>query len=495
MSPSHRHRYAASAGLFGAELELPVRGQSHRVTRRLDLLPGQTVALFDEPGPGAILHWWMTCSHGKRESQQVEMQHELLLRFFYDGAATPAFQVTLGQFFAILFDRDIYPVCNSAFQVLPKNAFNCYWPIPFQQLRIEIENRARVPSAIWFMADWRKYETAANEFTPLRFNVVYRAENPAAAFGSFLMADLTGSGFVAGMVQGVDMKDASDMWYHTGGDLVLLDGETAPHALRGIGGEDVFNMSFGIWPVQTAWAGAPLVASKGEETRVGSGSDGVMYRIFGPDPIWFDSSAVLRFGSRANHLQSLVYAYLALAVSELLISPACWQLAGPFACESWETFQCEEWADRPTDDWPAAHAADFKPYLANPPDFIPLSTEFSVPQLAPSQHGWCDFAAHFRGRQRTNSGTQPSGVSAYAAGETTIAQAGTYEAELAFDDWAILWINGQQVFTARHEHGFLARKTELILPAGRTEIRVKLSNNDNQQWRLWAFNFRLRPVR
>ena len=36
----------------------------------------------------------------------------------------------------------------------------------------------------------------------------------------------------------------------------------------------------------------------------------MFYRFFGPDPIWFETSAVLRFGSRANDWDSTIYAYV-----------------------------------------------------------------------------------------------------------------------------------------------------------------------------------------
>ena len=45
--------------LFHAELELPVRGKSQRVTRRPNVAPGETAVLFDEEGPGCIHHWWL----------------------------------------------------------------------------------------------------------------------------------------------------------------------------------------------------------------------------------------------------------------------------------------------------------------------------------------------------------------------------------------------------------------------------------------------------
>jgi len=266
------------------------------------------------------------------------------------------------------------------------------------------------------------------------------------------------------------------------GDLWLLDGERDPHALRGIGGEDVFNMSYGIWDAQTDWVGAPCIRRAGEDTALGSGYDGVMYRFFGPDPIWFNHSAVVRFGSKANDLETVVYAYLHPGPPTEALTVSAWQLAGPFLCASYEDFVREEWADAAVSEWPALHCADFGQYRGDDGSF-----EFSIPQNSSTEHGWCDFARHFRGRQRTNMGTQPSEVSAYAVGKLFVREDGDYILEIGFDDWLRLSINGKELYSGRHDQGVAVHRITMTLPAGASDIRIKLSNFDNMQWRLWAF--------
>lgn len=484
---------AAGGRLFREELELPARGVSGRVTQRFDIRPGESKILFDESGPGCILHWWMTCNHGKRGDQELEMPHELVLRFYYDDQEQPAVEMTVAQFFSILFEHDVYTIDNAAIKVLPKNAFNCYLPMPFQKLRMELHSTSQFRSTIWFMADWHQYETGKLT-TPLRLHAVHRRESPAAPFGSFLMADFSGEGFLAGMVQAVAVQDRTDAWYHSGGDLVLLDGETRPRAIRGIGGEDVFNMSFGIWPIQTEWVGTPFLSKTGEDTKLGSGHEGVMYRVFGPAPIWFESSAVVRFGSKANDLESLVYAYVAPERPDSTITPQHWKLAGPFQCDDHEQFLSPEWPEKPISEWPRKHVADFGPYVANLNHLPQGPTEFDVPITATAQHTWCDLAEHYRGRQRTNNGAQPAGVCAYAVGDIELPAPGRYLVHVGFDDWMTLWINGKPLFSECHDHGFKSVEVPVSLPAGNTQIRVKLSNQDNFQWRLWAFSLRLDPA-
>ena len=358
--------------LFHAELELPIRGKSQRVTRRPNVAPGETAVLFDEEGPGCIHHWWLTYGY-KREGDARDPIHDLQLCLYCDGGDDPIVDLSLARFFAILFEHDIYPIDSAAIKILPKNALNCYLPIPFKSLRLEITNNSDRAIPLWFMADWSFYDNA--ELTPLRLQVTHSGEYPAQSLGSMLMADYSGSGFIAGMVKGVVVRDRADAWYHTGGDLWLLDGESDPHALRGIGGEDIFNMSFGIWKVQTDWVGAPHIHRSTGHTAGGSGYEGVMYRFFGPDPIWFDHSAIIRFGTRGNDLESVIYAYVNPADPPAILTPDQWQIAGPFPCNTREDFNRSEWAETPSPIGPT---------------HIPLTLTFTWARMRPL-HFHCPF--------------------------------------------------------------------------------------------------------
>ena len=120
------------------------------------------------------------------------------------GGTVPAVDLPLAHFFAILFQHDIYPIDSAAIKILPKNALNCYLPIPFKSLRLEITNNSDRAIPLWFMADWSSYDNA--ELTPLRLQVTHSGEYPAQSLGSMLMADYSGSGFIAGMVKGRGRK-------------------------------------------------------------------------------------------------------------------------------------------------------------------------------------------------------------------------------------------------------------------------------------------------
>ena len=82
-------------------------------------------------------------------------------------------------------------------------------------------------------------------------------------------------------------------------------------------------------------------------------------------------------------------------------------------------------------------------------------------------------------------------MAAYAVGTLYVNSAGPYRIHIGFDDWLILWVNGVELFRGRHDAGFSEETVICDLPAGNTELRIKLSNRDNFQWRLWAFNLRV----
>lgn len=161
------------------------------------------------------------------------------------------------------------------------------------------------------------------------------------------MFDVEGEGFIAGLFKGVRVRDGTDASYHTGGDTVFIDGETNPHALRGVGGEDLFGMAFGIFNYGNAWCGAPYTKKTAEDNMLGSGYEGVMYRIFGPDPIWFNTSITARFGTKASDIETILFAYVnRKPVPDVLTVPE-WKLAAPFQCETKDDFERDEWLITP----------------------------------------------------------------------------------------------------------------------------------------------------
>jgi len=107
---------------------------------------------------------------------------------------------------------------------------------------------------------------------------------------------------------------------------------------------------------------------------------------------------------------------------------------------------------------------------------------------AQSERTWIDFTRWYRGGGRGNSGTQPAGRAAYA--QTTIISPRERKVvlRLGFDDWMKVGLNDGPAKTFRHDEGFAVADVPFVLREGKNQLRIKLSNSDNVQWRCWAFS-------
>lgn len=72
--------------------------------------------------------------------------------------------------------------------------------------------------------------------------------------------------------------------------------------------------------------------------------------------------------------------------------------------------------------------------------------------------------------------------------QLTLPEAGGYTLAIGYDDWIRVWVNGEEIYVGQHNNGFAIDHIPCNLPSGPSEIRIKLSNFDNAQWRLWTFH-------
>lgn len=441
-------------------IRLPGEFDARRLTRMETLKQGEEIEIIDVKGPGCIRHFWMTASISK----------DLELEITCDEESTPQVKMKLNQFFGVLLNQTTYRIESAPIKILPKSGYNSYLPIPFQSsCRMVLRNTGEKEAKYWTMVNWHCYEKDV-VISPYRLHAHYRVESPAAPLSSYLVEDVSGRGFIAGLFLGIRKEDESDLIYHTGSDLWMIDGEVNPHVLRGIGIEDTFGQSFGYFKVNSQWSGCPYEESWGGHTA----TEGVVYRFFGVDTLPFKSSLILRFGSLANHTESVIYSYLDRESKTIEVeSPKTWTLSGPFDCNSIEEFEEEEFPEKTRGDWP-------KDWQWGERSFPPIELD--------SEHAWLDLTRYFRCYAQSKKGMQLHHISAYA--HTTITSASQCEKimRLGFDDWLKLWVNGKAVTTLRHDIGFDLQDVPVTLEAGNNEIMIKLSNFDNIEWRCWAFS-------
>ena len=72
-------------------------------------------------------------------------------------------------------------------------------------------------------------------------------------------------------------------------------------------------------------------------------SEFVAWRFFGPEPVPFESSVMLNFGSRADDTEAVLHYYKILdSEAGAINTPKQWQLMGPFDASTFEKFTISE---------------------------------------------------------------------------------------------------------------------------------------------------------
>jgi hypothetical protein len=438
---------------------LPTRFTSRRANRYNTITSGSSIEVANLTGPGCVRHIWIMSPLEAGDASIVRLEINV------DGAEKSQVDLPLKPFFGIMHDFDYYVVDCAAYTVLPNPEFgklvnrpgekdhpgyNLYLPIPFaESCRITIHNP--VNNHATAQVDWHQYERDA-PLTPYRLHTSYQIDTPAPPKGNSVeMANVEGEGFVAGLVVGYIHRDQADLVYHTGGMTFLLDGESNPHAIRGHNLEDDYGFAFGFNDHQSRWIGCPWFA-----TRDGKDQDGVFYRFFGPDPIYFRTSLSFRAGARGDDMESVVYTYrIPGTTAPPIESPAEWQVTEQFDLkESWDGFRQSSYDSAP--DLPFA-------------------------RTIVSDHGWIDLRL-----------PEPYyGNSSVAYARTRITSSSDVEAilRLAVDDWAVVWLNGEEIAAFRHDEGLEVTRTPVRLRSGPNELLLRTTNSDTPpNKRLWAIN-------
>ena len=129
-------------------------GQGWKVRPFLRVNKGQTATLMDVDGPGVIQHIWMV--------EGLSRAH--VLRFYWDGEPTPSIEVPAPDFFAVGHGK-FAPVNSLAVVVNPRNALNCYWPMPFRRhVRVTLTNESpdQDLKLLAYQIDYAEMEVPAN---------------------------------------------------------------------------------------------------------------------------------------------------------------------------------------------------------------------------------------------------------------------------------------------------------------------------------------------
>ena len=177
--------------------------------------PGETLVLADLEGGGAIQQIWMTPTGNYRFT---------ILRFYWDGEATPSVEVPIGDFFAsadthfnTFAPLNSQPVC-----VNPGNAFNCYWEMPFRKhCKITLENIGFEPMRIFYQINYTLTKVPADA---AYFHAQFRRTNPLPYKDVYTILDgVHGQGHYVGTSMAWQMNNNG--WWGEGEIKFYLDGD------------------------------------------------------------------------------------------------------------------------------------------------------------------------------------------------------------------------------------------------------------------------------
>ena len=257
-------------------------GRGWKISPSIHIQPGETRVLADITGAGAIQHIWMTPAGNWRFS---------ILRFYWDGAPTPAVEVPVGDFFASAYQQ-FAQIASLTVCVNPRSGLNCYWEMPFQKnCRITLTNIADDPMTLYYQIDYTLTEVPEDA---AYFHAQFRRTNPLPYKGVYTILDgVHGQGHFVGtyLAWGVN----NNGWWGEGEIKFYMDGDTEFPTICGTGTEDYFCGSYdfdlgkengGYHEFTTPYAGLVQVLRPdglyASQTRFG------MYRWHIMDPIRFE---------------------------------------------------------------------------------------------------------------------------------------------------------------------------------------------------------------
>ncbi|MBP7934190.1 MAG: DUF2961 domain-containing protein [Phycisphaerae bacterium] len=262
----------------------PQQGRSMRATsgnpfNNTDLARfemGESKTIADLVGPGEIRHIWLVPT-----SMDIRHPRALVLRMWWDGAATPSVEAPLGDFFAVgngmQADVDSLPVkvCSRG------RGYNCYWRMPFRKsAKITLTNESdREPASCYFQINWVRQDREPDDL--LYFHARYHQECPPQMGKPYTVFVGQGRGHYVGTV--LSSQNAIGHWFGEGDDFFYIDGEQVP-SIAGTGTEDYLSEAWNMRVHSSLFSGCTIFEPRAPDARI------TAYRWHIPDPVIFRKS-------------------------------------------------------------------------------------------------------------------------------------------------------------------------------------------------------------
>jgi Protein of unknown function (DUF2961) len=285
-------------------------GQGWKARPFLRVNRGQTATLMDVAGPGVIQHIWMV--------ENLSRAH--VLRFYWDGEERPSIETPTPDFFAVGHET-FAPVNSLAVVVNPRNALNCYWPMPFRshaKVTLTNESPAKDLDLLAYQITYQETAVPAGVGT---LHAQFRRARTDAVNPYVILDGVRGRGRYVGTFLAWTQRQKG--WFGEGEVKFHLDGDRDFPTICGTGTEDYFGGSYGFpSPFTGPYSGTTLPANE----NAAPPSRWSLYRWHIQDPINFQQDVrvtiqALGWNDKGKYLK----------LSDDVASVAYWYQAEPHA--------------------------------------------------------------------------------------------------------------------------------------------------------------------
>ena len=272
----------------------------------IDLKPGETQVVVDQEGPGIITRIWMTMSgwfwrHWEPvDSVDPSLLKKVILRIYWDGESKPSVEAPIGDFFGN--GHAEYRHYMSKYIGMSSGGFYSYFPMPFNKVRIEIENLHETDgTAVFFNANYQELDEVPEDSG--RFHCQFKTERLNGP-DTMEIINTKGRGHFVGCSVSMQGKEHNYLSYLEAPEYVYIDTEDKETpTFAGTGGEDYFN---GAWYFRDGEFDGNLHGVPLKDTLR---SMITMYRFHDLDALTFDKSFRMTFESpwAPEHLKPFWY--------------------------------------------------------------------------------------------------------------------------------------------------------------------------------------------
>ncbi|WP_286198312.1 glycoside hydrolase family 172 protein [Salinisphaera sp. G21_0] len=232
-----------------AERQASELGEGWKVNPAINIKPGETAVIADVKDMGNIQSMWITGM----------VSRELIIRIYWDNQEHPSVEVPFPDFFAYGWCDNIDELVGGSFQplvslpvsVLPKNAFNCFWSMPFRErCYMTIENIGDQERCLYYQINYQLTDIPEN---CAYFHASFRRTNPVPFKGVHTIIDgIEGEGHYIGTAMCVGLNGAGG-WWGEGEVKFYIDEDDEFPTICGTGTEDYFLGAFN-WEVDDKYA-------------------------------------------------------------------------------------------------------------------------------------------------------------------------------------------------------------------------------------------------